>query len=109
MAKSRNKKHYKDAFKKNKLETRGTITMDQLIVKDEFGTMGIGGYSYAIAFTKIGVDFWSVVPLRTLTASEAVIAFRTFCKLTGSTVVNTIVYSDFHASLRKICSVLGIA
>ena len=109
MAKARNKKHYKDAFKKTKDEKRGTITMDQLTVKDEFGTMGIGGYAYAIVFAKIGGDFWSFVPLRTLTAAEAMIAFRTFCKLTGSTVDNTIVYSDAHASLRKICATMGLA
>ena len=101
MAKSRNKKHYKNGFNKNKLEKRGTITMDQLTVNGEFGTMGIGGYAYAIVFAKVGGDCWSFVPLRTLTVAEAVIAFRTFCKLTGSTVDNTIVYSDFACLTTK--------
>ena len=91
----RNKPHYKHSFEKDKHGKRGTISLDQVTVADEVGTMGISGYKYGIVFSKVGTTFWRFVPLRSLTAKEAGIAFETFLKLTNSTPANT-------GSLREV-------
>ena len=76
LAKTRAKPHFRKAFKKDDPKYTTTITMDQVTIRDEFGTAGISGYRYGIVLYHIGKQFWSFVPLRTLVANETELAFR---------------------------------
>ena len=71
MAKTRQKPHYKGSFHREAGKYKDTVTMDQLTVKDNFGTLGYGVFRYGIIICKVAEDYWTFVPLRTLPSSEA--------------------------------------
>lgn len=108
LAKTRAKPHFRKAFKKDDPKYTNTITMDQVTIRDEFGTAGLSGYRYGIVLYYIGKQFWSFVPLRTLVANETEFAFRAFCLTVGADYSCALVYCDCHASLVKVCNDVGV-
>lgn len=107
LAKTRAKPHFRKAFKKDGPKYTTTVTMDQVTVRDEFGT-GVSAYRYGIVLLRIGKQYWSFVPLRTLVARGAELEFREICLTVGTDYACTLVYCDCHASLVKVCSDVGV-
>jgi hypothetical protein len=102
-AKARNKKHYRGAFQRDDERYANVVTMDQVGLTDVEGTLGIGKYRYAIVLCKIDKDYWSFMPLKTLEAGEADIAFRQFCTGVTEDIATLVVYCDAHTSLIRFC------
>ena len=65
-AKVRNKPHYKGAFERSAEDHSTTVTMDQVSMTDVDGTMGVGGFRYAIVFAEVEHDYWRFKPLKGL-------------------------------------------
>ena len=64
-AKARNKKHYKGSFQRDDPDYQRVMTMDQVTMTDLDGTLGIGGFKYALVISKVTEDHWDFRPLRT--------------------------------------------
>ena len=113
MAKSRDKKHFKDHFKFDDEKYKNSVTMDQVTIKDFQGTTGIGGFKYALVLRKISKKYFRFFPLKSLDSTESTRVFREFCKtiLKGdlTTIAELVVYSDAHKSLIKICDNLNLS
>ena len=77
--------------------------MDQVTMADLEGTIGIGGYKYAMVLTKLSEDYWSFIPLRTMQAGEADLVFRKFCHDVFVDISVVLVYCDNHPSLQRVC------
>ena len=56
-AKARNKKHFKGAFDRDNAEYDKVVSMDQVTMADLDGTLGIGGFRYALVVCKVKEDF----------------------------------------------------
>ena len=76
LAKTRAKPHYRKAFKKDDPKYKHVITMEQLTVRDDFGTSGVCGYRYGIVLYHVGKQYWSFTPLRTMTTKGTEKTFR---------------------------------
>ena len=81
--------------------------MDHVTMDDLDGTLGIGGFRYALVICKVKEDYWDFKPLKTLESSEALRAVREFCLIVTDDVASVLVYCDAHRSLIKVCSEVG--
>jgi len=107
-AKARNKRRVRGSFEPDDPRHANEITMDQVSMTDLDGTMGIGKFRYAIVFCKVQGDYWSFIPLKTLEAKEADLAFLQFATGPFADMAQVLVYCDAHASLFRICDNHGL-
>jgi len=56
-ANAKNKKHVKGSLTRDGERHKHTITMYQVVMADEDGTLGIGNFKYALVICKIYEDF----------------------------------------------------
>ena len=108
-AKTRNKKHYKTSFDRNKKGYERIISMDHVHMSDKDGTTAIGGFKYALVLCKIKEDYWDFVPCRTLDTEEAERIFTEFVGRFGMELSVVLVYCDGFGSLKKVCDRLKVS
>lgn len=106
-AKARNEKHFKGAFDRDNAEYEKVVSMDKVTMADLDGTLGIGGFRYALVVCKLEEDYWDFKPLKTLESTEALCAFREFCLTVMDDIASVLVYCNAHRSLIKVFSEVG--
>ena len=73
------------------------------------GTLGIGGFKYALVISKVTEDHWDFRPLKTLESSEADRVFKEFCQTHNLDFTVVLVYCDAHKALIRVCDNLSVS
>ena len=77
--------------------------MDQVSLTDLDGTLGLGGFRYALVMRKVFGEHWIFVPLKTLGGNESNRAFKGLCLSFTKDIASFMMCCDARRLLIRAC------